>query len=242
MIGIAGLIAAAAIRLARRRPAVVASVAFGIVTIHALLLSHASLACGTGRLEPGCSVPWAIDRHVFGLAHTYHGGQFGHDPEGLLTAVLGATAVVLLGWAAGRLLDDVRAIGGLLAATLAGAGLFALFYAPNKRLWTPTFGLLMAAGCTLVLLILAQLLDGRPHRRRQPVRWTLTAVGRNALLVYVGQHVVLTALWSTPSREGNLALALEAHVGSLLGVALLAVAAWTALAAALHAADWHVTL
>jgi predicted acyltransferase len=242
MIGIAGLIAAVAIRLARRRPAVVAAVAFGIVTTHALLLSHASLACGTGRLEPGCSVPWAVDRHVFGLAHTYHGGQFGHDPEGLLTTVLGATAVVLLGWAAGRLLDDVRAIGGLLAATLAGAGLFALLYAPNKRLWTPTFGLLMAAGCTLLLLILAQLLDGRPHRHRQPVRWTLTAVGRNALLVYVGQHVVLTALWATPSAEGNLALALQAHVGSLLGVALLAVAAWTALAAALHAADWHVTL
>ena len=129
-----------------------------------------------------------------------------------------------------------------MAATVAGAGVCALFDPPNKRIWTPTFGLLLAAGCTLVLVALAALLDGRAHPRPQPVRWTVTALGRNALFVYVGQHVVLTTLESTPSGTGNLANALQAHVGSLLGVALLAVVAWTVLAAAMHAVDWHITL
>jgi predicted acyltransferase len=242
MIGIAGLLGAVAVALARQRPGAVAAIAFGLTGLHALLLAHAPLACGTGRLDQGCSLPWAVDRHVFGLAHVYHRGQFGHDPEGLVTAVFGATAIVLFGWLAGRLLDDRRASGLLVAATIAGAGVAALVFPPNKRLWTPTFGLLMAAGCTLVLVVLSGLLDGREARRPQPARWTITAVGRNALLVYVGQHVVLRALESTPARHGSLATAMQAHVGSLLGVALLAVVGWTALAAALHAADWHVTL
>jgi heparan-alpha-glucosaminide N-acetyltransferase len=242
MIGIAGLLGAVAVSLARHRTGIVAASAFALVGVHAVLLAHAPLACGTGRLDKGCSLPWAVDRHVFGLAHVYHRGAFGHDPEGLVTAVFGATAIVLFGWVAGRLLDDRRASGLLVAATLAGAGLAALVFPPNKRLWTPTFGLLLAAGCTLVLVALSALLDGREARRPQPLRWTITAVGRNALLVYVGQHVVLGALESTPARHGNLATALQDHVGSLLGVAVLAVVAWTALAAALHAADWHVTL
>src|SRR5205807_7085411 len=129
------------------------------------------LGCGTGRLDQGCSASFVVDRHVFGVAHLYHHGQFGHDPEGLLTTVFGATALVLFGWVAGRLLDDRRRVLLLASATLAGAGFAALVYPPMKRLWTPTFTLLLATGCVLALLGLSLLLDGRPHRRPQPARW-----------------------------------------------------------------------
>lgn len=238
MIGVSGLLAAGVVALARR-PAVVGAAAAALLGAHGVLLSHAPLDCGSGRLDPGCSLPWAVDRRVFGLDHLYHQGGFGHDPEGLVTTVLGATAVVLLGWVAARLVLDRRAAVIQLALALAGAGMAALVWPPHKRLWTPTFSLLLVAGCTALLLALSVAFDGRPRRWPQPVRWTLTALGANALLVYVAQHVVLRALEQTPSGDGTLATALLDGVGSLLGVSLLAVAVATALAAALHALDWH---
>jgi uncharacterized membrane protein YeiB len=74
------------------------------------------------------------------------------------------------------------------------------------------------------------------------VRWSLTALGRNALFVYVTQHVVLTSLTATHVGRHTLADALYDHVGSSLGVALLAVAAGAVAAAAMHACDWYVTV
>ncbi|MCU1486330.1 MAG: hypothetical protein JWN67_3076 [Actinomycetia bacterium] len=244
VIGIAGLLAGL-VTVVTRRPTAVAAIGLGLATAHGALLSHVPIDCGTGRLAPGCSLPWAVDRHVFGLAHVYHQGDFGHDPEGLVTAVLGATAVVLLGWAAGRFLyreGDRTATAVLAGGLLVAAGFASLAWPLNKRLWTPSFGLVMAAGCTALLLVLAMALDGRARHFPQPVRWTLTALGRNALLVYVGQHVVLSALMATPHDDGNLATALLDPFGSPVGVALAAVAAWTAAAAALHALDWHWTV
>ena len=244
MIAIAGLLGGIVTAFVRK-PLVVAAVGFGVVLVHGLLLAHAPLACGTGRLDPGCSLPWAVDRHVFGLAHVYHQGTFGHDPEGLLTSVFGATALVLFGWATARLLyterDRIRALA-LAAAALAGAGLAALVWPPNKRVWTPTFGLLMTAGCALVLTGLAFALDRPARWPVQPVRWTFTALGRNALLVYVGQHVIAQTLANTPSGDGTLQTALLDYVGSLYGVAVLAVAVAAAIAAALHALRWYWTV
>lgn len=243
MIAVAGLLTGLVTRFVRR-PAAVGALGVGLAVAHGLVVSHVPVDCGADRLDPGCSVGWAVDRHVFGLAHLYRQGLAGHDPEGLLTTVFGATAVVLLGWAAGRFLHrdgGFAPAGALAAACLAGAGVAALVWPLNKRAWTPTFSLLLAGGCIVVLVALAAALDGRAHRRPQPLRWTLTALGRNALLVYVGQHVVLTALLTTPSGEATLATAILDRVGSLLGVALLAVVAWSLVAALLHALDWHWT-
>ena len=247
MIAVAGLLATALVRLTDR-PLVVGAAAFGVLGAHGLVLSHWPLGCGTGRLDPGCSAAWRLDLAVFDPAHLYRAGAAGHDPEGLLTTVLGATALVLLGWTAARLLyrssDGFLATALLAVAALGGAGATATVWPPTKRLWTPTFGLLLAAGCILVLLALARALDDRPHRRLQPLRWTLTALGRNALLVYVGQHVVLTALTSTPASggDGTLATALLDRAGSLWAVAALAVVGWAALAAALHGLRWYWTV
>lgn len=242
MIGVAGLLGAFVVWLCRDRAGAVAAAAFAFVGVHALVLSQLPTACGTGRLVPGCSAPWVIDRRVFGAAHLYHGGQFGHDPEGLVNTVLGATAFVLLGFVAGRLLADPGRSLLLATTCLAGAGVMAILYPPMKRLWTPTFTLLLAAGFVVVLLGLALLLDGREHRRPQPIRWTFGALGRNALLVYVSQHLVLVSLEATRSGDHSLADALRDRVGSLLGVALLAVVVWTVIAAVLRALDWYVTV
>jgi hypothetical protein len=125
----------------------------------------------------------------------------------VLNTVLGATAVVLLGWVATR----VRAVWfvGLCAIATAVAW---TAWEPNKRAWTPTFTLLMVTVCAAVLVA----------RVDVPL---LGAVGRNALLVYVGQHVV-RELWLTPTTY--------LHVGTgahaLLAYAAMATAAWCAAA------------
>jgi predicted acyltransferase len=244
MIAVAGLLGGVVTAFVRK-PAIVAGIGFAVVLVHGLLLAHAPLACGSGRIDQGCSFPWAVDRHVFGLAHVYQQGHFGHDPEGLVTSLFGATALVLFGWAAARYLYTERhRLGALMlaVAALAGSGIAALVWPPNKRVWTPTFGLLMTAGCILVLLGLSVALDRPARWRVQPVRWTLTALGRNALLVYVGQHVIAQTLANTQAGDRTLQFALLDHIGSLYGVAVLAVAASAVIAVILHALDWHWTV
>jgi predicted acyltransferase len=189
-IGIAGLLAAIVIALARRTDAV-AWVAGALLVAHGALLSHA----------------FELDRALLPDAHLYREGMLGHDPEGVLNTVLGATAVVLLGWAATR----VRTVWFVGLCGIATAVAWTA-WEPNKRAWTPTFTLLMVTVCAAVLVA----------RVDVPL---LGAVGRNALLVYVGQHVV-RELWLTPTTY--------LHVGTgahaLLAYAAMATAAWCAAA------------
>jgi len=192
-IGVAGLLATVVIAVARR-PAVVVAVAGGLLAIHGAVLDHA----------------FAVDRAVFADAHLYREGAFGHDPEGVLNTVLGATAVVLLGWVATR----VRA-WWFVAATAVLTPVAWTVWEPNKRAWTPTFALLVVAGFAALLLCRIEL----------PV---LGSIGRNALLVYVGQHVV-REIWLTPTTY--------LHVGppphGLLAFATIATVAWSTAAVAL---------
>jgi heparan-alpha-glucosaminide N-acetyltransferase len=241
MIGLAGLLAAAIVAACRRRAAAITLVTVVLVAAHAATLSFVPLACGTGSLDPGCSTSWSLDRALLGVEHLYHQGALGHDPEGLLNIVFGATALVLLGWLAGRALDDRRAQAGVVALAALAGGASLLAFPLMKRVWTPSFTLVIAAGAALALFALASL-DDRPPRRPRPVRWTLTALGRNALFVYIGQHLVLEALFATPSGERTLAGALTEHLGSALTMGLVGLVAWTAVAAAMHATRWYVSV
>jgi predicted acyltransferase len=128
----------------------------------ALLLVH-------GALLPHS---FAIDRAVFGREHLYLQGMLHHDPEGILNTIFGATAVVLFGWVATRVRSSLFA-GALLAVGLVAC----IAWEPNKRAWTPSFALLISGACAAILLA----------RIDVPV---LGAIGRNALLVYFGQHIV----------------------------------------------------
>ena len=155
-IGVSGALAWIVITALRQRPEPVAWMASALLLVHGGLLAHA----------------FAVDQRVFGDAHLYHQGTLGHDPEGLLNSVLGATAVVLFGWVATRVRSR------LIAAALVGIGLVAcIAWEPNKRAWTPSFALLVCGACAVILLLRIDL----------PL---LGAIGRNALLVYFGQHVV----------------------------------------------------
>jgi predicted acyltransferase len=179
MIGISGFLATIVVRVARRTDDV--ALAAGV-----LLLAHGAVVAHA----------FDVDRWLFDEPRLYHEGLLGHDPEGVLACTLGATALVLLGVVAVRLRSWWFALG-LVALT----GVAWLAWEPNKRAWTPTFTLLMAATFALALLLL------RPIATHVPL---LGRIGRNALLVYVGQHAV-RELWE-PAASNRLGLAVAATV------------------------------
>lgn len=164
-IGISGFLAWLVTRRVQRTDDL-ALVAGALLAVHGAVLGRA----------------FEIDRWLVPDAHLYHEGALGHDPEGILATVLGGTALVLLGFAAARLRAWWLPLA--LAAVTAVAW---LAWEPNKRAWTPTFTLLMAATGAAVLLALRYL----------PVP-LLGRIGRNALLVYVGQHVVREVIGERP--------------------------------------------
>lgn len=159
----------------------------------------------------------------------------GHDPEGL-ASTLGALATFLAGFAAARLHHRLRAwpvparAGGLLALAAAWAvalPLFLLLQPVGKRLWTPSFVAVHAAA-GIAALPLAVLLFDAPLRNRllrglrTAVVWPLVALGRNALVLWIGVFVVGKVLATTPVAGGPLGKHLLATRGPVGYFALTA--------------------
>ncbi len=131
--------------------------------------------------------------------HLYRDGAAGYDPEGMLSTA-GAVASVLIGWLAGDLLRR-RRVGDLVALSGVCFVLGVLWEAGlevNKRLWTPSF-VLVTAAISIGLIALAHVSVDR-SRVASTFAFPLIALGRNALLVYVGQHVVGVWLTRAPHR------------------------------------------
>ena len=187
MIGVSGFLAGIVTRLAPRVEDV-ALAAGALLLAHALLLDRA----------------WDIDTWVFADERLYRAGTADHDPEGVLACVLGATALVLLGWCAARLRSWPFAAGLVALACVTF-----LVWEPNKRAWTPSFTLLMA-GTFAVLLLALRPVDQIP---------VLARIGRNALLVYVAQHAV-RELWE-PTTDDRLLFAVGATAGFCAAAAVL---------------------
>ena len=223
-----------------------------LAVAYAYALSWFAAGCPTGALTPQCNPSGVVDPAVFGAEHIYRQGRFGHDPEGLV-ALVGALVVASAGASIGHLVKSSRlptarllAVGALTLAAFAGvAAATAPLAPPMKRLWTPAFGLGVATACGAVLLLLYLVLD-RPGRQPRGqvasvVTYPLIGLGRNSLLVYFGSHVLMTTLVLLPhgakrpdSLAGRLAATAPGGIDEALWLVLLAVAAWTALAALLH--------
>lgn len=133
--------------------------------------------------------------------------------------------------------------------------------AVNKRLWTPAFVLLTTGTSTLLLVachgvsdVGARIVNPLVRRVSQIISWPWSALGRNALVVYIGQHVLGAVLAHTPAHIGaqqtNAAGYVQAHsfgigwlgLDSQWAYVIGMLLAWTAVAAAMHRARWYVTL
>lgn len=197
---------------------------------------------GAGVLDdPASTLPAYVDRWLFG-DRLWQGSW---DPEGLLSTVP-AIASALLGSVAGAALVTARdtearvRVLKLGAAASLGSGMLVVAAQPiNKNLWTPAFAL-VCAGLSLVLWAACVVIV----EEKGGARWLrpLVALGANPLLAYVGSEVVGQVLTIVPSTERSMRGWVTANVfGALgspalasLGYGLVTLAAWTAIAAALH--------
>jgi predicted acyltransferase len=255
-IAVAGLLGAVVVLAARGRVVAVAAVTLVVLVGFGFALDHVHPSCPTPSplAERACTWPGETDVHVLGAGHTYLLGRAGPDPEGVVSTA-GATATVLIGWLVGEALRRERSwrvLSGLGAASVAAAGVAAVWGMPViKRLWTPTF-VLTTAAVTIValglLVALADVDDGRsPALRRagRAVLWPAETLGRNALVVYVGQHLLGTAMDRTTTSTGETLterLVRDHAGGSNLTFALSWVVFAFAVAAVMRALRWYVTV
>lgn len=181
-----------------------------------------AVGCGDGGVTATCNPSRVVDPLVFGAAHIYHHGEWGHDPVGLV-AIWGALVSASAGATMGHLLLGLRrprgggeaepgrggvarailpllacAVGALLLAQLCieiprwAAGAEVLVM---KRLWTAPFALRLAAPVAVALLLGHLLLDRRRVSRvTRGLAAPFVALGRNSLLVYFGSHVLTSVL------------------------------------------------
>ena len=156
-----------------------------------------------------CSPYFDFDSAVLGTSHVYRAGNAGWDPEGLVLS-MASSSFVLFGYSAGMLIrrhgrdDPQRTLAsvGTLAALCVIVGLAAsLWSPPNKRLLTPSFALLVAGTALAVVCVIYLLVDagsgssGRESidRLRRAATWPIIAFGRNAIIVYLFERVLLHA-------------------------------------------------
>jgi predicted acyltransferase len=265
-IGLVSLVCGAVVVVCRRRTWPILLLAGTLLISYAQLLVRVPLSCGTGVITPACNVPGRLDLALFGGSHIYNGGAFGYDPEGLLSTV-GALTTALIGVAVGR---TMRARPGWFTAVGLSVVAFSCWEAThlelvgpqvNKRLWTPAFVLLTAATSIVLLLVCHLVADCFDHHRNAMLRfgsraiaWPWVVLGRNALIVYVGQHVVGAVLAQTSVHTDQGVMQASGYLqtrlltGGWLGLdpqwtyvtAMLLL--WIAVAIAMHLARWHVTL
>ena len=253
-IAVAGLLGAVVVALVRRSWPAVLAAGLAVALAWGLLLSVAAEDCAGGLpTAEGCGTFLDLDVELFGAAHVYAGGTLGHDPEGT-ASTLGALATFLAGYAAAALLLRLHArgaavrSGALLAMAAAWAAAwpaFLLLQPVAKRLWTPAF-LASHAALGIALLAIAVLVfdSARPPwltRVLDVASWPLVALGRNALVLWIGVFVVGKVLTTTLVDGVPLDQHLLAERGAV-GFFAATAGAWLAVACAMHACRWYVRL
>ena len=205
MIGIAGAVGAAVVLASRAmfgedKMWLLITVASAGLLAYGLGLEF--LACDpVGR----CSPYFEIDRAVLTDSHVYRAGGAGWDPEGLVLSIA-SSAFVLYGYSAGMVIrrigqtdyrQTVRQIGTLAGACLAAGLVASAWMLPNKRLLTPSFALLVSGSALVVVCGIYLLIDARGgsmiDKVRRRVTWPIIAFGRNAIIVYLFERVLLHA-------------------------------------------------
>ena len=197
-IAIVYVLAALAVMHLRIRTQVVASAAV-LLGYWALIALVPVPGVGHPSMTPLANIPGWLDRTVFGADHMYGAGKLGYDPEGLLGCLPAAVGVLAGYWAArfvrlrrGRMMTTL----GLLTAGLVcigGGQLWSTILPVNKRMWTPSYVVLMTGLCLVALAVLHFLFDCRGAVARG-IGKPLALLGANALVAYVGSELTGAAL------------------------------------------------
>jgi len=238
LVGLAGAVVAALV--VRRRWWAALACAGALAVAWAGVLAVTGSGCVDDRPSAdGCGTLYWVDSGVFGEAHTYHQGAFGHDPEGLPSSV-GALATFLLGFGVGLLAVErrLRVVLAVAAGCLAAWPVLSVLQPLNKRLWTGSFVAFNGFWCSVALAGLMWVLDGR---RWASWTWPVEALARNTLVVWTGIFLTQPILQRTAVGDTTLGpWALDAW--GAWGYLLVWGGGWWAVAMAMHAARWHVRL
>ena len=255
-IALAGIVGALVVVAVRRSWLGAGLVALAVATAWGFVLRAASADC-PGRLPTveGCGTFYDVEVALFGAAHTYGAGAQTHDPEGLVSTA-GALATFLAGYAAAALLHRLSAraatvrsgaLLGMAAVWAVAWQAFLLLQPVAKRLWTPSFLAVHAAAGIALLAVAVLVFDTRRPawltRTLDVLAWPVVALGRNALVIWIGVFVVGKALQAT--TVGPEQVPLHAHLlaqHGALGFFALTAGGWLLLASAMHAARWYVRL
>lgn len=129
-----------------------------------------------------------VDTALFGEAHIYHGESIPFDPEGLLSTIP-CLAHVILGVYCGKLIKTTTDLTEkiskifIFGTILLFAGLLLSYGIPlNKKIWTPTFVLTTCGLASLLLALLAWIIDVKAKKK-----WSVffESFGINPLFLYV---------------------------------------------------------
>lgn len=138
------------------------------------------------------------------------------DPEGLLST-LPAIGTASLGVLTGLWLRSQRQakekVLGLLGAAIAGIAcgeIWNVWFPINKKLWTSSY-VLLAAGCTLLLLALCYfLLDIKQWRKGWTTPWLI--FGSNAITAYMFSELLAATLQSIHVQRGSTHLSMSSCI------------------------------
>lgn len=151
----------------------------------------------------------AVDYLFPGANHIYTPT---HDPEGLYGSIA-ATASVLFGFLAGRILiDNVATREKIFVFCAAGVvlliagGVWSLFDIVAKKLWTTPFTLINAGGDFLLLALFMQF-EAASKKFLHP----LGALGTNPLFFFVANQIVIMILFMLPDASGGVYMWLYQH-------------------------------
>ncbi|MCF3942680.1 heparan-alpha-glucosaminide N-acetyltransferase domain-containing protein [Oceanobacillus alkalisoli] len=184
---------------------------FIIFGIYGASLLVVGAGCEDALPQMGCNPSHIIDPVIFGENHTYAQGERGHDPEGIPT-IFSALGNVLLGFVAGKILLNKGKKVGMRLFTFSTAlillSLVVNVIIPfNKRLWSPSFGIITAGLTIFILAICYVIFDKNQSNEIKPfkksVHWVLEAYGRNSFLVYFGKYVLYAVLINTSVTIGE---------------------------------------
>ena len=191
-LALAYLCAAFVVKVCRREVSILIS-AFAL-----LIVSSAGyhLYAPENPFDEAHNLSGAVDMLIPGANHIYTPT---HDPEGLY-GTLSATASVLFGFLAGRVLldnaskrDKIFLLATAGVALLIAGGLWTNFDIVSKKLWTSPFTLINAGGDLLLLALLLKILDGSSTAKK--ISRPFGALGTNPLFFYVMNNVALTMLF-----------------------------------------------
>ena len=167
---------------------------------------------------------WGVDRAVLGK---HMNSDNGIDPEGLLST-LPAIANTLLGFLVGKILasGDFRKMDSLGTALLVAGLLLAYLLPLNKKVWSPSFVLVVCGLGTLLLSLLQYIIDERGWWKHTGF---FKVFGTNAIYCYLVSDVLYWLFYPTGFNPWVMGLigvnrwtSLLFAVCSLLGVYLVA--------------------